>query len=84
MAVSRWKYVIWKSSKSYLFSTQNELGDEIIQGTTFTPAIEPKHPGAFLTETQYEALEKGNMNRVPLLIGTTSEEMIWWKGSSKF
>lgn len=59
------------------------MGDGLVQGTTFTPAIEPKHPGAFLTETQYEALEKGDMNRVPLLIGTTSEEMILWKGRSR-
>lgn len=51
---------------------------QILQGFFFTPVIEPEHEGAFITELQYEAIQKGHMSRVPLMIGITSEEQIWW------
>lgn len=56
---------------------------QIIEGFWYTPVVEPEHEDAFLTESMYAAIEKGHMNRVPLLIGICSEELIWW-GSSKY
>lgn len=44
--------------------------------------MESNHSNAFLTGSQFDALQKGQLNRVPLLIGGTSEEWIW-KGSCK-
>lgn len=49
-----------------------------LQGYWFTPVIEPAHDGAFITESQYAAVQNGQMNKVPLMIGITSEEQIWW------
>lgn len=43
----------------------------------FTPVIEPEHENAFITERMYDALENGQMQKVPLMIGICSEEMIW-------
>uniref|UniRef100_A0AAR5PC15 Carboxylesterase type B domain-containing protein n=1 Tax=Dendroctonus ponderosae TaxID=77166 RepID=A0AAR5PC15_DENPD len=40
------------------------------------PVKEPVHDAAFLTENQYSMLETGNFIRVPILIGTNSEEEI--------
>ncbi|CAG9819293.1 unnamed protein product [Phaedon cochleariae] len=45
-----------------------------VQGWPFTPAIEPDHEKAFLTENMYSAIQEGHMDRVPLLIGIVSEE----------
>ncbi|CAG9819292.1 unnamed protein product [Phaedon cochleariae] len=45
-----------------------------VQGFAFTPAIEPDHEKAFLTENMYSAIQEGHMDRVPLLIGIVSEE----------
>lgn len=50
--------------------------DSLMQGFEFTPVIEPNHPGAFITEQMYGVVEEGRMNRVPLLIGVASEEML--------
>lgn len=47
-----------------------------MQGFEFAPVIEPVHNGAFITERMYEAVEKGHMSRVPLLMGVASEEML--------
>lgn len=38
--------------------------------------IEVEHEGAFITESMYEAAEKGKINRVPYLGGIASEEGI--------
>lgn len=56
---------------------------QILQGFWFTPAIEPEHDGAFITEAQYAAIQKGHMSRVPLLIGVTSEEQIGWASGKR-
>nr|WCJ12948.1 carboxylesterase [Dendroctonus armandi] len=44
--------------------------------TTPLPVKEPVHDAAFLTENQYHLLETGNFIRVPIIIGTNSEEEI--------
>lgn len=41
---------------------------------TFRPAIEPDHPGAFLTEEPTDLIEKGQVNDVPWLTGLNSHE----------
>nr|WCC58183.1 carboxylesterase [Pharsalia antennata] len=48
-------------------------------GLAFTPVIECDHKDAFLTESSYSLLENGKFARVPLIIGTTSMEMIFFK-----
>nr|XP_023018363.1 venom carboxylesterase-6-like [Leptinotarsa decemlineata] len=40
------------------------------------PVIEIEHEGAFITESMYEAVKHGRINKVPLLIGFNSEEEI--------
>ncbi|XP_057652549.1 juvenile hormone esterase-like [Diorhabda carinulata] len=57
--------------------TQNEIYNQIIQGYQFTPVIEPEHENAFITERMYDALVDGKLQRVPLIMGICSEEMIW-------
>nr|XP_023018318.1 venom carboxylesterase-6-like isoform X3 [Leptinotarsa decemlineata] len=52
------------------------LIDQMTDGFTFTPVIEPEHETAFITENMYEAIENGRMAKVPLIIGICSEEMI--------
>ncbi|CAG9824762.1 unnamed protein product [Phaedon cochleariae] len=48
--------------------------DQIVQGFLFAPTIEPEHENAFISESMYEAVEKGHMNRAPMIIGICSEE----------
>nr|XP_023023448.1 venom carboxylesterase-6-like [Leptinotarsa decemlineata] len=55
---------------------QNTGNEQIIQGFRFTPVVEPDHENAFITEMMYPAIEKGHMNRVPLMMGICSEEAI--------
>lgn len=50
--------------------------EEITQGFWFTPSIEPEHSNAFLTKPMYQAISKGEMKKVPLMIGICSEEAI--------
>nr|WCC58151.1 carboxylesterase [Pharsalia antennata] len=45
-------------------------------GSWFAPVIENDHEDAFITERMYGSLEKGNFNKVPLVVGMTSEEGI--------
>lgn len=68
---------------SFLLQNDPE-SEELTQGDIFGAAIEPKYPGAFLTQLQYEAIQNGNLIRVPYLIGTTSEEMLQFRGTSKY
>ncbi|KAJ8957066.1 hypothetical protein NQ318_007279 [Aromia moschata] len=42
----------------------------------FAPVIEVAHDGAMITESMYEAVANGRINKVPLLIGINSEEEI--------
>ncbi|XP_050499751.1 juvenile hormone esterase-like isoform X2 [Diabrotica virgifera virgifera] len=58
-------------------SFKQAVGNEqIVQGFWFTPVIEPEHQNAFITEYQYDAISKGHMNKIPLMIGICSEESI--------
>lgn len=41
---------------------------------SFCPSVEPDIPEAFYTEPSYETLKKGDIAKVPLMIGTTSME----------
>lgn len=50
--------------------------DPLMQGFEWTPVIEPQHPGAFITENMYAAVNEGRMHKVPLLMGVASEEML--------
>lgn len=47
-----------------------------MQGFEFAPVIEPDRPGAFITEKMYAVVAEGRMQRVPLLMGVASEEML--------
>ncbi|CAG9824776.1 unnamed protein product [Phaedon cochleariae] len=57
------------------------LNDQIFQGFSFAPTIEPEHENAFITGSMYEAVEKGHINPVPMMIGTCSEEAIVFSNS---
>ncbi|XP_044252791.1 juvenile hormone esterase-like [Tribolium madens] len=47
---------------------------QILTGRYYSPVIEEKNPDAFLTKKMYRLLKAGNVVRVPILIGITSEE----------
>ncbi|VEN60655.1 unnamed protein product [Callosobruchus maculatus] len=47
---------------------------QLYQGFFFAPVYEHEHDGAFITKRAYEALEEGDFNKVPVLLGATSEE----------
>lgn len=59
-----------------LFLQGGSDSDPWMNGFAYTPAIEPQHPEAFITQNQYEVVYSGQMDRVPLMIGMTSEEML--------
>lgn len=42
----------------------------------WAPVVEPEHDGAFITESMYEMVKNGQINKVPLIIGINSEEYI--------
>ncbi|CAH0563887.1 unnamed protein product [Brassicogethes aeneus] len=48
-------------------------------GLAYSPTLEPNHPNAFLTKYSYEALRSGDFNRVPVVLGTTSQESLLFK-----
>lgn len=54
---------------------------QIGQGFVFAPVVEANHPDALITEKMHVILEKGDFNRVPLLIGFNSEERIFEIGN---
>lgn len=51
--------------------------DPWMNGFDWTPSIEVPHMEAFVTQHQYEAIESGQMARVPLMMGIASEEMLF-------
>lgn len=53
------------------------FGVQLGQGSTFSPVIEPKHDGAFITDFMHESLRNGDFNVVPAIIGINSEERIF-------
>ncbi|KAJ8937804.1 hypothetical protein NQ314_011710 [Rhamnusium bicolor] len=46
------------------------------EGSWFAPVIESEADGAFITENMYESIACGDINKVPLMVGTTSEEAL--------
>ncbi|XP_044253166.1 juvenile hormone esterase-like [Tribolium madens] len=44
-------------------------------GLTYSPVFEPEHEDAFLTKSTYEALKKGNFEKVPYIVGFNSREV---------
>ncbi|KAJ8925574.1 hypothetical protein NQ315_009414 [Exocentrus adspersus] len=42
----------------------------------WAPVVEPEHEGAFITDSMYEMVKNGRINKVPLIIGINSEEYI--------
>ncbi|XP_018574555.1 venom carboxylesterase-6-like [Anoplophora glabripennis] len=42
----------------------------------WAPVVEPEHDGAFITDSMYELVKNGQINKVPLIIGMNSEEYI--------
>lgn len=41
------------------------------------PVVEEPHEDAFINKPMYTALVNGEVNKIPLLIGSVSQEMIW-------
>lgn len=56
--------------------TQSPGSMILSEGSWFAPVIECDHEDAFVTERMYGSLEKGNFNKVPLVVGMTSEEAV--------
>lgn len=50
-------------------------------GFSFSPVLEPVYSSAFIVENMYSAVENGRSNRVPLIIGFCSEELLMSAGS---
>ncbi|KAG5879329.1 hypothetical protein JTB14_030192 [Gonioctena quinquepunctata] len=50
-----------------IHATQND-------SKVWAPVVEVEHPGAFISESMYETVKEGRINKVPLLIGFNSEE----------
>ncbi|CAH1376175.1 unnamed protein product [Tenebrio molitor] len=44
------------------------------QSLAFSPALEPEHDDAFITESSYDLLKTGDFERVPYVVGFNSEE----------
>ncbi|XP_030754488.1 esterase E4-like [Sitophilus oryzae] len=51
----------------------------LTNGLPFTPVVEPDHDGAVLTNYTFSLLEKGKFNKVPVMTGVTSLEMLIYK-----
>ncbi|CAG9863042.1 unnamed protein product [Phyllotreta striolata] len=48
------------------------------EGFPFAPSIEPEHKGAFLTKTVYETFQRGDFNKMPVLMGVNSLETLFF------
>ncbi|CAH1129804.1 unnamed protein product [Ceutorhynchus assimilis] len=61
------------AAQNLLESTVNE---SLPQGVQAWPTLEPESEDAFMTESPYELLRRGEFNRVPFMTGVTSEESL--------
>ncbi|VEN57212.1 unnamed protein product [Callosobruchus maculatus] len=52
----------------------------LLDGLPFTPTIEVVHKDAFITDSTYNSLKKGDIAKVPILMGTTSLEALFFAG----
>ncbi|KAG5884899.1 hypothetical protein JTB14_032584 [Gonioctena quinquepunctata] len=71
----------WSNSTKELVDFLRNASAESIHDTStkyyvWAPVIEVEHPEAFITESMYESVKEGRINRVPLLIGFNSEEEV--------
>lgn len=62
--------------KPVLIQSSNSWDDLTEPGRPYAPVIEVKNPDAVLTRKQYGLLKAGNILKVPVLMGFTSEEKI--------
>ncbi|CAG9765830.1 unnamed protein product [Ceutorhynchus assimilis] len=69
---------IMTASQNLLESTVNE---SLPEGIQVWPTLEPESEDAFMTESPYELLKRGEFNKVPFMIGVTSEEsLLYFRG----
>ncbi|KAL3274579.1 hypothetical protein HHI36_015962 [Cryptolaemus montrouzieri] len=55
------------------------LGTGPTTGLSFAPTLEPPHKDAFITkETFHEMLQTGEFNKVPVMMGLTSDETVFF------
>nr|CAI5828102.1 unnamed protein product [Callosobruchus analis] len=52
----------------------------LLDGLPFTPTIEVAHSDAFVTDLTYNSLKKGDIAKVPVMMGITSLEMLFFAG----
>ncbi|XP_060525637.1 carboxylic ester hydrolase-like [Cylas formicarius] len=76
------------SSVDLLNFLQNQSADAILSKSIdmnpmtylFVPIMEVDHVDSFITELNYNLVETGNVSRVPLILGTVSEECLGFIG----
>ncbi|XP_025832506.1 venom carboxylesterase-6-like isoform X3 [Agrilus planipennis] len=56
------------------------LVDTSLQVDRFLPSVEVDHPGAFIDRSTYEIWTNGDFNKVPVIIGYTSEDGAYARG----
>ncbi|KAF7274594.1 hypothetical protein GWI33_012721 [Rhynchophorus ferrugineus] len=67
------RYTVWATTPAET-GHNSIINGQLEQGFFFAPVVEVEHDGAFLTQKPYEALARGNFNKVPIIIGACSEE----------
>ncbi|KAG5868565.1 hypothetical protein JTB14_013963 [Gonioctena quinquepunctata] len=72
-----------KIKAAFMNTFKDERNSELIQGLFFSPVVEPEHETAFFTGNQYQAIENGNINKVPLMVGICSEEYLTFAKGQK-
>ncbi|XP_063830897.1 esterase FE4-like [Ostrinia nubilalis] len=76
-ALDLYKFFMSKTSRELLETrVPRTEGDLVLSQLLFTPSVEQKIEGVepFLTETPYKILSEGRYNKVPLIIGSNSDE----------
>ncbi|KAK9875469.1 hypothetical protein WA026_007861 [Henosepilachna vigintioctopunctata] len=69
-----------------LLSIQKNIPDRILAGFQrfFAPVVEKPSKDAFIYEEPEHLLKSGNYNKVPIIIGTTSNEAVFHRGARVF
>ncbi|CAH1954705.1 unnamed protein product [Acanthoscelides obtectus] len=67
-----------KLQKANLEVTLVRLTSMLMDGYAFTPTIEVDHKDAFITDLTYNSLENGNFAKVPIIMGMTSLETVFF------
>lgn len=55
-----------------------QLQGNFRKGFVFAPVIEPFHSDAFITEKSHQLFAEGKFQRVPVLLGITSMEILYF------